>query len=66
MVIEVIININVKNLNKTFDYNVPADFAGTIRLGLRVLVPFGYSKRLEEGFVVGIKSKSEFEVKDIA
>lgn len=66
MVVEVIINSTVKNLNKTFDYNVPAELAGTIKVGDRVLVPFGYAKTLEEGFVVGIKEKSEYKVKDVA
>lgn len=66
MVAEVIINSTVKNLNKTFDYNVPAEFAGAIKIGDRVLVPFGNSKRLEEGFVVGFKKESLYEVKDIS
>jgi primosomal protein N' (replication factor Y) len=66
MVAEVIINSNVKNLNKTFDYNVPAELAGAIKLGDRILVPFGNSKSLEEGFVVGLKENSAFKIKDIA
>lgn len=66
MIAEVIINSTVKNLNKIFDYNVPANFAGTIRIGLRVLVPFGRGERLEEGFIVGVKKESEYEVKDIS
>lgn len=66
MVAEVIINSTVKNLNKTFDYNVPAELAGTIKLGDRVLLPFGNTKSLEEGFVVGLKDSSEYKVKDIA
>ena len=66
MVAEVIINSTVKNLNKTFDYNVPAELAGTIKLGDRVLLPFGNAKTLEEGFVVGLKDTSEYKVKDIA
>lgn len=65
MVVEVIINSTVKDLNKTFDYNVPAELAGTIKLGDRVLVPFGKGKKFEEGFIVGLKKESEFEVKDI-
>ena len=65
MVAEVIINSTVKNLNKTFDYNVPAEIAGTISVGSRVLVPFGNSRKLEEGFVVGFKEKSNYKVKDI-
>ena len=66
MVAEVIINSTVKNLNRTFDYNVPAEFAGTIKLGDRVLLPFGNVKTLEEGFVVGFKEASAYKVKDIA
>jgi primosomal protein N' (replication factor Y) len=66
MVAEVIINSNVKNLNKTFDYNVPAELAGTIKLGDRILVPFGNSRNLEEGFVVGLKENSQYKIKDIA
>ncbi len=65
MVAEVIINSTVKNLNRTFDYAVPAELAGTIKLGSRVLVPFGNSKSLEEGFVVGFKDTSEYKVKEI-
>lgn len=66
MVAEVIINSTVKNLNKTFDYNVPAELAGTIKVGDRILVPFGNSKRLEEGFIVGFKKESSYRVKNIS
>ena len=66
MIAQVIINSNVKNLNKIFDYNVPESFEGTICVGDRILVPFGNKKTLEEGFVIGFKEKSEFKVKDIA
>lgn len=66
MVAEVIINSTVKSLNKTFDYHVPVELTGTIKLGDRVLLPFGNAKKLEEGFVVGLKESSEYKVKDIA
>lgn len=66
MVAEVIINSTVKNLNKTFDYHVPTELVGTIKLGDRVLLPFGNSKNLEEGFVVGLKEISDYKIKDIA
>lgn len=65
MVVEVIINSTVKNLNKIFDYSVPTEFVGTIKIGDRILVPFGNSKNLEEGFVVGIKNESLYKVKNI-
>ena len=63
MIAEVIINSNVKNLNKTFDYLVPTDLEDKISVGSRVLVQFGNKKALEEGYVVNFKEKSEFEAK---
>ena len=65
MVAEVIVNSTVKNLNKTFDYHVPVELTGTIKLGDRVLLPFGNLKNLEEGFVVGLKENSAYKVKYI-
>ena len=65
MIAEVIINSNVKNLNRTFDYNIPFEMEEKVNIGSRVLVKFGNIKKLEEGFVVNIKESSEFEVKDI-
>ena len=44
MIAQVIINSNVKNLNKVFDYNVPTEMEGTICVGDRVLIPFGNKK----------------------
>ena len=66
MIAQVIINSNVKNLNKIFDYNVPSNLQGTISIGDRILVSFGNKKTLEEGFVIGFKEKSDFKVKDVA
>ena len=65
MVVEVIINSNVKNLNRIFDYNVPMELEQDIVIGRRVLVPFGRLKEAQEGFIIGIKDKSEYEIKDI-
>ncbi len=65
MIAQVIINSNVKDLNKIFDYNVPNNMLGTICVGDRVQVPFGRGKKTEEGFIIGFKDTSEFKVKDI-
>ena len=59
MIAEVIINSNVKNLNKTFDYKIPVEIENEISIGSRILLPFGGKKQLEEGYVVGIKESSE-------
>ena len=66
MVAEVIINSKAKQLNRTFDYNIPKELENLILIGSKVLVPFGRFKTLEEAHVVKIKEKSEYEIKDIA
>lgn len=66
MIAEVIINRTAKKLNRTFDYGIPKDLEDLIIIGSKVLVPFGKSEKLENAFVVGIKEKSDYEVKDIA
>lgn len=66
MIAEVIINRTAKKLNRTFDYKIPEQIKDLIIIGSKVLVPFGKGEKLEQAFVVGIKEKSEFEVKEIA
>ena len=63
MIAEVIINSNAKYLDRTFDYEVPQEMINDTKIGNRVLVPFGRRKILEEGFVIGFKESSEYEVK---
>ena len=62
---EVIISIAHKNVDRIFNYIVPESFEADLRIGMRVIVPFGKMKRAQEGFVIGIKDKSEYKVKDI-
>lgn len=64
MVAEVIIDSSVSKLNKIFDYEIPDNLK--VKIGSRVFVPFGRKKELEEGIVVNIKPKSEYEIKPIA
>jgi len=66
MIVEVIISSNAKDLNRIFDYNVPTNLEEDIKIGRRVFVPFGRMKSLQEGFIIGIKEKSDYEIKDIA
>lgn len=51
MIIEVIISSNAKDLNRIFDYNVPEKFESSIKIGSKVIVPFGRGKKYIEGFV---------------
>lgn len=39
MIAEVIINSNVKNLNRIFDYTIPVELESRVNIGTRVLCP---------------------------
>ncbi len=45
-------------LNREFDYLIPSDLVGQVRIGTPVLVPFGRSVR--RGFVVGLADHSDY------
>ena len=66
MVAEIIIDSKAKKLNRKFDYKIPENLEDIIEVGSRVLVPFANFKKLEEGYVIKIKEKSDYEVKKIA
>ena len=52
MVVGVLVEIQNKRVDKIFDYLVPNDLRNSIKVGLRVVVPFG---RMElDGFIVTI------------
>ncbi len=66
MIAEIILNSNVKKLNRIFDYSIPRELEKEIKVGTKVLVPFGNSKNLKEGYVITIKDKSSYKVKEIS
>ena len=65
MIAEIVINRSAKRLNRTFDYGIPKELEELIMIGSTVLVPFGKSSSLEEGYVVSIKENTTYEVKEI-
>ena len=54
MIIGVLVEISHKNIDRLFEYHVPKELENSIKIGIRVLVPFG-TKTLE-GFVLEIKN----------
>ena len=61
MYADILVEIVSKSIDKTFTYKVPDN----VKVGMRVLVPFG--KRIIEGFVLKVYQEKNFdyEVKDI-
>ena len=58
MIAEVIIDIENKQVNRSFDYLIPENLLGIIEVGFRVKVPFGNMNRT--GFVINIKEDSSY------
>ena len=64
MIAGVLVEITNKSVDKVFDYLIPSNLINELRIGMRVLVPFG--KMRLEGFVVEIKDKdTDMNLKEI-
>ncbi len=54
---------NSRAVDRIFDYSVPDAFKEDIRVGSRVIVPFGKSNSSNEGYVLYLKDFSENNIK---
>ena len=65
MIIGVLVEISHKNIDRLFEYHVPNELEDSIKIGIRVLVPFG--TKTIEGFVLEIKDHvdTDKELKNI-
>lgn len=59
MVARIIVSNTSKQVDKEYDYKIPAELEGTVKLGVRVIVPFGRGNNQIEGFVLGVSEDSE-------
>ncbi|WP_053219717.1 primosomal protein N' [Virgibacillus senegalensis] len=56
---KVVVDVPASQTNRLFDYLVPDHFVGTVRPGMRVIVPFGPRKIM--GFVLELTDRSDFD-----
>ncbi len=47
-------------IDKPYDYLVPEEYADTVRVGMRVFVPFGKGNRRSEGIILRLSDRSEY------
>lgn len=59
MFASVIVDVPSKSVNQVFDYRIPEGMQDIIRVGHRVLVPFG--RRTIQGYVMNIKGTADFD-----
>lgn len=64
MKIDVLVELRSKGIDQTFTYIVPNELIDKIKIGIRVLVPFGYQKL--EGFVISINNQEiDYKLKEV-
>ena len=54
MFADVIVDISVDALDRTFQYKIPEPMRDSVSVGTRVTIPFGRGNRRMSGFVIGI------------
>ena len=65
---KIIINISVENLDRPFTYRIPERLTDRCHPGTKVLVPFGNSNRMIEGYILEITDHADIDeskIKDI-
>lgn len=65
MLIEVLVELKARAVDKYFTYKVPVNLIDKVKVGIRVIVPFAYSKLM--GFVssINVENTSDYEIKEI-
>lgn len=63
MYANVIVDISVEKLDKTFQYRIPDEIADELEVGMQVEIPFG--SRTITGFVVELTDMPEYDVEKI-
>ncbi|MHB1392052.1 MAG: primosomal protein N' [Clostridia bacterium] len=62
---EVIVANKCKETDRTYSYLIPKDMEESVKVGCRVIVPFGMGNKQLEGYVLAIKDSIDFNVSRI-
>lgn len=58
---DIIVDISHENVDKTFQYRIPAHMEEILEPGMCVQVPFGQGNRLIKGYVISITTEPKFD-----
>ena len=58
----IIIDISHENVDRTFQYKIPAELDGKIQVGQQVYIPFGQGNRRRKGYVVELTDQARYDV----
>ena len=62
---EVIVANKCKETDRTYSYLIPEGMKETVKVGSRVIVPFGMGNKQLEGYVMGIRDNIDFNISRI-
>lgn len=65
MYADIIVDISVEALDRTYQYRIPERFQESVQTGTPVRVPFGRGNRVLKGFVINVTEKPAFDVAKI-
>ncbi len=61
MFADIIIHITHEKLDKVFQYSIPSELEGVLKVGLEVVVPFGRGNKETKGYVVNITDETTYD-----
>lgn len=64
-VASIIVDNTSKEVDKPFDYLIPENMDSLVKIGMRVIVPFGGGNKYIEGYILNIKEESEFGIEKL-
>lgn len=65
MYARIIVDITHEKLDRVFEYSIPSDLEGMLKVGMEVFVPFGRGNRATNGYIVGFSEKCEYDPEKI-
>ncbi|MFI3171483.1 MAG: primosomal protein N' [Eubacteriales bacterium] len=65
MYADVIVDITHEKLDRVFQYSIPSELEGVLKVGLEVVVPFGRGNRETKGYVVNLSETTQYDVNKI-
>lgn len=58
---DIIVDISHEAIDRTFQYKIPEELEGQIRIGMSVSIPFGRGNNLRKGYVIGFSDTPEID-----
>ena len=58
---EVVISNSTRQFDRIYHYRIPEKYLDKVSTGMRVIVPFGKSNRLREGYILALIGESDFK-----